>query len=372
MVAAGVALIGACYGFARFAYGLFSPELQREFDLSGAWSGVIGAGSYVGYCVAIVWSSAVTPRWGARRVAVLAGAVATGGLLVVATAPSAVILAVGLLVAGSSTGIASPPLAAAISQWVRRPAEDRAQTLVNAGTGVGVLVSGPIALALMAQWRWAWAAYAVGAAAITWWIHAAVPPDTPSPDADRSRTGGHDAVLLTASLLLGVGSIAVWTFGREIVTAGGGTSAVVGALMWTVIGAAGILGAASGPLVQRLGIRRSWALLMVALAAATGALAVAPGSIAIAVIAAATFGAAYIALTGVALLWATRRYPGRTAYGVGASFLLIAVGQAVGAPTVGLAADALGLPAAFYGCAAIALVGAAVPGLSVPSARMKA
>ena len=79
MVGAGAALIGSCYGLARFAYGLFTPEFEREFTISSTLSGVIGAGSNVGYCVAIVASLMLTPRWGPRRVAVLAGVVAPWG-----------------------------------------------------------------------------------------------------------------------------------------------------------------------------------------------------------------------------------------------------------------------------------------------------
>ena len=61
----------------------------------------------------------------------------------------------------ASSGIASPPLAAAVARWVRAGVQDTAQTVVNAGTGVGVLVSGPVALLLLDQWRLAWGLFAV-------------------------------------------------------------------------------------------------------------------------------------------------------------------------------------------------------------------
>ncbi|MCM0622796.1 MFS transporter [Nocardioides bruguierae] len=373
MVAAGAALIGICYGFARFSYGLFAPELQAEFDLTGAVSGVIGAGSYVGYCVAIVWSLVVTPRWGPRRVAGLAGLVATAGLVVVAVAPTAWLLAAGLLVAGSSTGIASPPLAAAVARWVRKPSQDRAQTLVNAGTGMGVLVSGPIAFALTDYWRWAWGTYAVGAAAVTWWIWVTMPGgraladgsserSADEPSSCRRRASGESALpLLLASFFMGLASVAVWTLGRELIVTEGDANALLAGLMWTLMGAAGIAGALSGPLVQRIGVTGSWSVLMIALAAATAGLALAPRSIAMIVIGAAVFGGAYIALTGVALLWATRIYPERTAYGVGASFLMIAVGQALGAPLAGIGGDRFGYSVVFYLCASVATAGALIP-----------
>ena len=77
LVGAGAALVGTTYGLARYAYGLFLPQLDATFDLGPTLSGTIGAGSYVGYCGAILLSLVLTPRWGPRRVAVLAGGLAS-------------------------------------------------------------------------------------------------------------------------------------------------------------------------------------------------------------------------------------------------------------------------------------------------------
>ena len=45
--------------------------------------------------------------------------------------------------------------------------EPRLQTVVNAGTGLGVLVSGPVALVVADDWRVAWAAFAAVALVVT-------------------------------------------------------------------------------------------------------------------------------------------------------------------------------------------------------------
>ncbi len=37
----------------------------------------------------------------------------------------------------------------------------------------------------------------------------------------------------------------------------------------------------------------------------------------------------YVALCGLLLVWSTRIYPDRPSFGIGASFLMIAVGQAI-------------------------------------------
>ncbi|MER5212421.1 MFS transporter [Streptomyces sp. NPDC002838] len=368
LVCAGTALIGTCYGFARFAYGLFAPEFQDSFTISSTVSGVIGSGSYIGYCIAIVASLIFTERVGARRMAVAAGVVATVGTAMVALAPSTPVLAAGVLIAGSSTGLASPPMAAAVSRWVLSGIQDRAQSVVNAGTGIGVMVSGPIALLLIDQWRWAWGVFAVLAAAVTLWVHLVI-PFTSSEHSTDSGKPGHargTAVMVLAAFLMGLGSVAVWTFGRDLITTVGDAGSLVSTSMWTVLGAAGFIGALSGDLVARAGLARSWTMVMITMAAATLLLALAPGSTVAAFAAAAVFGASYVCLCGLLLLWSTRIHPDRASFGVGVSFLMIAVGQSVGSPLAGALTDAAGGTSAFFTCAGIALLGAFVrPGRAI-------
>jgi predicted MFS family arabinose efflux permease len=364
LVLAGVALIATCYGFARFAYGLFAPRFAEELDLSARLSGFVAGGGYVGYCLAIGASTTLTSRWGPRRVAVVAGVVATAGIAVVALASSAPVLAVGVLVAGSSTGIASPPLAAAVARWVEAGARDTAQTVVNAGTGIGVLVSGPVALALFDHRRLAWGLFAVLTALVTLWVARVVPAGGQAEPADqdgpRLRAPGA-AQLGLAAFVLGLASIAVWTIGQDVVRAGGGAGWLA-PVVWTVIGGAGIAGAFAGRMVDRLGLPTSWTVLMVLLAAGTAGLAAGARTTVAALAAGAVFGGAYIALSGVLLVWATRTYSTRPARGVGMAFFMIAAGQAVGAPLIGLGSAVTSLSGICYAAALVALAGAGIRG----------
>jgi predicted MFS family arabinose efflux permease len=368
LAAAGLAMIAVCYGLARFAYGLFVPAFTAEFGLGAAAAGAIASSSYAGYCVAIVVATLATVRWGPRAVAAAAGLAAVVGTGLIAVAPATVVLAVGVVIAGSSTGLASPPLADAVARWARAERADRVQTVVNAGTGLGVAVSGPIALLLFGNWRLAWATYCGIALLVTAWIIATIPSvryrgtctrgtEQPgSPSGSRWRPGA--ARLLLAAALLGAGSSAVWIFGRDLVVTTGGVGAFASTVMWIVMGAAGMAGAFTGDLVARTGLGRAWAAGMLLLAAATASFALVPGLLPAVVAAAALFGAVYIALTGVLLVWGTRTYPDSPALGVGAAFLLIAVGQALAAPVVGLLSDLVTAPIAF-GAAALAAAGGA-------------
>src|SRR5215210_2874800 len=54
LVAPGLATIAVTYGLAWFAYGLFLPQMRESLDLSDSVLGLIGAGSYAGYCLAVL------------------------------------------------------------------------------------------------------------------------------------------------------------------------------------------------------------------------------------------------------------------------------------------------------------------------------
>lgn len=368
-------MIAVCYGLARFAYGLFVPLFSAEFGLGAATAGAIASSSYAGYCVAIVLATFATTRWGPRVVATGAGLAAVIGTGVIAAAPNAAALAIGVVIAGSSTGLASPPLVDAVSRWVRAERAERVQTVVNAGTGLGVMVSGPIALLLSSNWRSAWAVYCGLALLVTIWNAGTIPGTRPRNEPSTGHRSTSPATveaparpvrwwwqpgvvrLMLAAATMGAGSSAVWIFARDLVVTAGGVSAFASTLMWIVLGVAGMAGAFTGDLVARTGLRRAWVAAMLLLAAATAAMALAPGWLPAIFVSAAVFGAVYIALTGVLLVWGTRTYPDMPAFGVGAAFLLIALGQALAGPVVGLLSDLATEPTAFYAAALVTALG---------------
>jgi MFS family permease len=106
LAAAGLAMIAVCYGLARFAYGLFVPAFTAEFGFDAATAGAIASSSYVAYCLAIVVATLGTARWGPRRVVIAAGLAAAAGTGLIAGAPNVAVLAVGVVIGGSSTGLA--------------------------------------------------------------------------------------------------------------------------------------------------------------------------------------------------------------------------------------------------------------------------
>ena len=378
LVAPGLALIAVTYGLARFAYGLFLPEMREAFDLSPSVLGAIGAGSYLAYCVAVVISLVFTSRTGPRWMAVGAGAAAVVGMAVVAGAPAAWVLALGIVVGGSSTGLASPPMGEAVARSIRDGLQDRANTLINSGTSVGVAFSGPAALLLTGQWRLAWAAFALVGLAILAWNAVVMPREAVAEQVEDSAEAGNGSgttrgffsylmgarprsvPLFVAAFGLGFASAVYWTFSRDLVVQVGGLGQAGSTLFWTVIGISGLAGGAAGDLVRCFGLTAVLRGGLVSMAASMALLAVFPGVIPLAYTSAALFGSTYILLTGVILVWSVSVFRERPSAGLGAGFLLIAVGQVVGSPVAGALAGTTSPTTAFFSFAGVAVLTALV------------
>ncbi|MFC0337515.1 Predicted arabinose efflux permease, MFS family [Kushneria avicenniae] len=336
--ATGFGLIGVCYGFARFAFGLFLPQIDADLALSSTLSGLISGGAFLGYCLAITLSAWLTERLSARVVSVGAALVAAVGMAGMAIAPSAPWLAAAVMLAGSSTGLASPPMAAAVAAAVRPERQSATNTVINAGTGAGVVMSGPVALMMGDQWRLAFAGFAVAAVALAIAAALCVPKAS---GRDRQAAGGLPVFnralkhLIVAAFLMGAASTALWSFGGQLVSLRLDWGSTGTGLLWIAIGGTGIVGAMAGSLVKHLGmdcVHRTFlatmaaGIVMVGMTGTTPALALGGGLL---------FGLAYIMLTGVYLIWGVEALSQRPATGLMIGFLTIAIGQTAGAPVFG-------------------------------------
>ncbi|OZI33050.1 MFS transporter [Bordetella genomosp. 1] len=361
--AVGFGLIAVCYGLARFAFGLFLPRINADLQLSASLGALMSGGAFLGYCLAIGAGAALTERMGPRFVAVAAAGVAAAGMLGIALAPAPGWLAAAVLLAGSSTGLASPPLAAAVALAVPAGRQDAVNTLINAGTGAGVLLSGPAALALGSDWRLAFGGFTALAVLVALATFRVVP---------RGGRSAHAAVaalwplngalkrLVAAAFLCGASSTALWSFGSQLVALRldwGGTGA---GLLWMVIGAAGIAGAGAGRLIGRVGMARVHVAFLAAMAAGIALVGQTGATPAWTLAGAALFGVAYIMLTGVYLVWGVGALPQRPAAGLMVGFLALAVGQTAGAPLFGLLMTRLSAGHAAAAFAALALAAACV------------
>jgi predicted MFS family arabinose efflux permease len=301
----------------------------------------------------------------------------------VAGAPTAWVLALGILVAGSSTGLASPPMGEAVARAIHKSLRDRANALINCGTSVGIAVSGPAALVATGQWRLAWAAFAFAGLAVLVWNTVVLPSKAVVGEEEREEMGEYDAgtgsklapyfyylmgeqvrprslPLFAAAFGLGFASAVYWTFGRELVVQTGDLGRMGSTLFWIIIGVSGLAGGAAGDLIKRFGLTAVLRGALISMAFSIALLATAPGILTLAYASATLFGSTYIMLTGVILVWSVSVFQERPSTGLGAGFLVIAVGQVIGSPIAGSLAGTTTPSTAFFAFAAAAALAACV------------
>ena len=249
--------------------------------------------------------------------------------------------------------------------------QDRANTLINSGTSVGVAISGPVALLAVDQWRLAWAAFAaVGLVVLAW--NLVIMPAGNSSDGGESleEVEGYDLPEITfrwlisrrslplfaASVGLGLASAAYWTFSRDLVVQAGDLGRIGSTTFWMVLGVSGLLGGAAGDLVSRFGLGVALRGSLLTIGASIGMLAAAPGVLSVVYPSAALFGATYIMLTGILLVWAVKVFRERPSAGLGAAFLLISAGQILGSYFAGILVGTSGLQTTFIVFAGVAIL----------------
>src|SRR5699024_8927099 len=114
LVFPGVAMIAATYGLARFSFGLFLPGISESLNMSQSVSGIVSSLFYLAYCFTVILATVITTREGPRRMILFAGLSAFAGLFVIGISPNVWVLVLGVLLAGASTGLVSPPYGAAV------------------------------------------------------------------------------------------------------------------------------------------------------------------------------------------------------------------------------------------------------------------
>jgi len=332
-------LIASTYGMARFGVGLFAPRLVLERPALAHVVGLAAAAQFVSYAVAAGAAARLSHRR-PRTGLVLAGVTATAGCVGVAAASTPVAFIAAVFVGGMGAGLASPALVRVIDAVVAERAALTAQSMVNTGTAVGVTGAGVLTFAKTSTTH-AWVDMALvcaaSAGAILLVVHRGGSTATAATVGQPATTStptrwGPLVVPGGAALVVGAGSALIWAFGPLLATQAGSVPAAGLGWLWIALGLGGLAGPLTGVVVDRLGPRRGWRLFAGVLAVADITLAVALGLGAswVAFAAMAVFGAGYMCLSGVLILWARAVWP--TAAGAGTSllFIALAVGQALG------------------------------------------
>lgn len=345
-----VGMVASCYGLARYTYGLFLPTFRDALQLADATLSFIAAVSYAGYVLAVLLGIYLLQRISARAAVVVGGLFASVGMACIAAATDARTLALGVVVAGVSPGLAWTPISEIVGRHVQAPLQRRIYAVINAGTSVGVLLGGPAALLFGMQWRQAWACFAAFALLATLWCARVIPAGEKRPLAQRAQGPAPWASLFTRpglrvlALALGIGmaTSVYWTFAVDLVASAAGASVWFGLdqrqtsqWFWCLVGVAGLAGMGAGAIVDRLGPEGALKAVLLAMALAMVGLA-ASQSLWAALLSGALFGASFMVMSAALGIWSMEVFAGQVSTGFGLTYLMLSLGQFAGPLLVGL------------------------------------
>ncbi|WP_263338845.1 MFS transporter [Albidovulum salinarum] len=382
LVAPGVCIVATSYGLARYAYGLFLPVFREVFDLSDRLLALTAAASYASYFLITLAGIYLSTRVGPRLSVLLGGLAAALGMALIAGATAPWMLILGVTVAGVSPGLAYTPFSEIIVTLVTAPRRKGIYSVINSGTSLGVMLSGPVAILLGESWRMAWAIFAGFGLLSTLWCVAILPPVAARNAGGfgqldwRWMTTGGRGRLFAVAFLIGIATSIYWAFSVDLVTAGRTTivlaghrldPATFGQVFWSLVGLAGFAGAFAGRIVGRIGPIRSLAVFQAGIAVATLMLAAGQGPVAV-LGSGLVFGGFFVFMAATLGMWSLDLSAEAPAVGFGLTFLLLSAGQFVGPMLVGLMIGWVPLPALFVlaGGASLAVL-ALLPRRSVPA-----
>ena len=141
-------------------------------------------------------------------------------------------------------------------------------------------------------------------------------------------------------------------------------------LLWLITGITGCFGLLTGYLTNRFGINRVHRMMQALTAAAFLLLMASTHNPLLVYLAAALYGFAYITLSGVLLVSGVNAAGDDPAAGLGAVFLMLAIGQVAGAAAFGLLLDSAGAVIALWIFSGVALLAMLLPATQTQRQRV--
>ncbi len=371
-------VVGTAFGLNRYAYGGTLPELRSEFGLGEVLLGVIAGGSQAGFLIGLFLAIPLAARFGPRAPTTLGGVCGAIGATLVCTAQTPTLLATGVLLAGSSSGLVWAPYNDIVAAAAPEHLRPRMLAVISTGTAVGLALLGSL-LAVVVPWRGVWAVAAICATVAALlnlrWVPKTRGRLQPMLDGVRDPTPARERLFRRAALapliytvFLFVVVTAYFTYAADAAIAAGAGERSAG-VIFIVLGVVGISGAFAGDWCVRFGTPFIGVLTLLGVGAACVVLGLLTDSLLGIIASALLAGTGYCVSGAVLAVWSAETYPSRP--GEGFTFVLVVglLGGIATPPMIGAFRYLLDLPTILIGAGAIVVVVALVLGATTRGPR---
>ncbi|KZY00383.1 hypothetical protein A3722_06515 [Sulfitobacter sp. HI0027] len=354
------------FGPARVGFGLFLPQFRETFSITTATAGIISSLGFAAFFLALCCSYKLIAQAGPRVPIVCGMIAATLGLAVAATAPNAIVLAIGVCLASASAGFSWTPFNNAAHRILYENDRPGALSGISSGTAGGVLLAGLLALSLFFfgyGWRLVWAVFAAGAAGAALINYAALgdavePAGRASPGKWKELANRAAMPLYLVAFSFGVTNGIYVTFAADRVSEQGGLaglpSQASGGVIFVAYGAFGLLGLLTARVKSAIGLTWLLRVLNFGAALSIAMIAWAPTSWGNVVLSAGLHGIFVMMISAVLSFWSERLFPELSALSFTTALLITGAGNIAGPAIAGAASSALGPEPMLLGTAALA------------------
>ncbi|WP_263832528.1 YbfB/YjiJ family MFS transporter [Sulfurospirillum oryzae] len=286
-IVAGILVVFACLGLARFAFGMILPSMQGELLMNATEAGIVGSANFVGYFIGLFVTSQFYRKFGAATLITRSLLTQAISMIFMALAPNYWSAAMIFAVTGFFGAQANIAIMTYIAQVVPSHIKGQATGLVVAGIGCGIITSGIIVPYLeffpFPEWRVGWSLFALIIVLIAWFAHGTLKAFP----IHSSLSSHHDSLefktilssraFLKTGVLFGIfGMTAIMFMTFFVLTAvrKWGVSTEISGTFWSILGIASLF---SGPLFgfvsDRMGRYKTLGILFLVQATAHAMLA---------------------------------------------------------------------------------------------------
>ncbi|OEL08342.1 hypothetical protein AST04_08395 [Staphylococcus equorum] len=355
LIIPNVAMVAVIYGLSRYTYGLFVPYIRYDFSVSTSVVGLIASSSYISYMVFTLLVPFLISKFGPKFPLIFGGIMATVGMFVIGFSQSIIMVAIGVIIAGSSPGLSYPPVPEIVNHIIKKSKQAKALTIINCGTGIGVFIGGPLALIAGDNWKLAWVLLGIISFSVTcwnWYIIASIPVQSQNYKTtsklqlnwlkDKNKRN-----LMLLTFLIGITTSVYWTYAVDFIVDTGGFTTYESQIFWIIMGISGVLGAFGGHFIEMLGINKSLLINILGLGISLGLLAIFPSTWIGIALSAIIFGTFFIMITGIFAVWSVNIFTDQPSVGYSLVFFLITCGQFIGPSFMGFIANEINMTTTF-------------------------